>query len=158
MPLRLFKSDLAITRKRPPCVTVRTDGRLTFNAEASRALESAGLRRVRLFGDPSTGRVVLRAAAEDGPEVHLISYLKPRPTQIRATLEARPFLVWIGYLKPQADERPSKATSALESFELRPLRPYRGLNAFEFYLRATTTLDGPESPRDPTPFPGPESQ
>jgi len=139
MSLRLFKPDLLNARRRPLYVTVRSDGRLTFNAEASRALDAADLRRIRLFGDRRTKRVVIRPATTEGPETHLISYLKPTPTQLRATLEAKPFLSWLGYAFPQISEpnppasssQPtSTTTTAVHRYQLHPLRR----RAFEFML------------------------
>lgn len=142
MPLRLFKPDLLNSHRRPPYVTVRSDGRLTFNAEASRALDAAEIRRVRLFGDRRTKRVVIRPATSEGPENHLISYLRPTPTQIRATLEAKPFLCWLGYgFAPQEHEidmtRPTPTTApttcAVQRYQMHPL-PRR---SFTFTLAGT---------------------
>ena len=134
MPLRLFKNDLLNAHRRTPYVTVRSDGRLTFNAEASRSLHAADLRRVRLFGDRRSKRVDIRpapASPTEGADTHLISYLKPTPTQIRATLEAKPFLCWLGYSFATPDPQPSQATAnpqrrtgatcAVQRYELCPL-------------------------------------
>ena len=144
MPLRLYKPDLLHSRRRTPYVTVRSDGRLTFNADASRALDAAELRQVRLFGDRRTKRVVIRPATGEGPETHLISYLRPTPTQIRATLEAKPFLCWLGYLFPQQHETEASlsprapTTCAVQRYELLSL-PRR---SFSF----TLTVPRPSSP------------
>ena len=141
-----IKPDLLHSRRRTPYVTVRSDGRLTFNADASRALDAAELRQVRLFGDRRTKRVVIRPATGEGPETHLISYLRPTPTQIRATLEAKPFLCWLGYLFPrtaaklEASVSPGAPTTcAVQRYELLSL-PRR---SFSF----TLTVPQPSTPR-----------
>jgi hypothetical protein len=120
---------------------------LTFNAEASRALHAADLRRVRLFGDLRSKRVVIRpapASPTEGADTHLISYQKTTPTQIRATIEAKPFLCWLGYsfAPPEsqaspnttASDRRTGATRAVQRYELHSL-PRRSF---------TFTLDAPE--------------
>jgi len=139
MPLRLYKPDVLHSRRRPPYVTVRSDGRLTFNAAASRALDAAKLRKVRLFGDRRTKRVVIRPAPADGPDAHLISYIRPTPTQIRATLEAKPFLCWLGYVFPEQQHATHEAapsatppTRAVQRYELFAL-PRRSFS-FSFVL------------------------
>lgn len=104
MPLQLFTPDMAPPPKRPLCVTVRPDYRLSFNAETSRALQNAGIRCVRIFGDRTSKQVVIRPAPDDAPDGHLVTYVKPSPNQIRASLEAAPFLRWLGYL-PQPSTR-----------------------------------------------------
>ena len=130
MPLRLFKSDLFNSHRRTPYVTVRSDGRLTFNAEGSRALAAADLRR--LFGDRRSKRVVVRpplaSPTEEVLNTHLISYLKPTPNQIRVTFEAKPFLCWPGYSFPPpgarnttSSERGTSATSVVQRYEIHSL-------------------------------------
>jgi hypothetical protein len=104
MPLQLFTPDMATPPTRPLRVTVRPDYRLSFNAETSRALQTAGIRCVRIFGDRTTKQVVIRPAPHDAPDGHLITYVKPSPYQIRASLEAAPFLRWLGYV-PQPSTR-----------------------------------------------------
>src|ERR1017187_4502891 len=68
MPLKLFTPDMATLPTRPLRVTVRPDYRLSFNAEASRALQTAGIRSVRIFGDRTAKQVVLRPAPDDAPD------------------------------------------------------------------------------------------
>lgn len=104
MPLKLFTPDMATLPTRPLRVTVRPDYRLSFNAETSRTLQTAGIRSVRIFGDRTTKQVVLRPAPDDAPDGHLITYVKPSPHQIRASLEAAPFRRWLGYV-PQTSTR-----------------------------------------------------
>jgi len=104
MRLRLYKPSLGVPVRRPLYVTVRPDRRFTFNAEASRALDAADLRRVRLFGDQGTKRVVIRAAKADDPNSILITYVRPTQIQVRACFEAASFLRWLGY-QPTTTQR-----------------------------------------------------
>ena len=75
MPLRLFTPAMTTPLRLALSVTIRPDFRLCFNAHTSRALHSASLRRVHLFGDPLT-QLVLRPAPLDAPHTHLITFTR----------------------------------------------------------------------------------
>ena len=88
MPLRLFTPAMTTPLRLALSVTIRPDFRLCFNAHTSRALHSASLRRVHLFGDPLT-QLVLRPAPLDAPHTHLITFTRPfgsAATQFTASL------------------------------------------------------------------------
>ena len=83
--------------EKPLTVTIRVDGRFSFNSSASRFLNSLRARRLTLFGDPKTKQVVLERADPKDRTAVLVTFTRNDDQHLRASLEGRAFLEWIGY-------------------------------------------------------------
>jgi hypothetical protein len=85
-------------REAPATVTIRTDGRFSFNAAASRTLAAFPNGRVVLFGDKESKHVEVRAAAHvPGLKSIRLTISSPSATTVRASFEGAAFLDWLGY-------------------------------------------------------------
>lgn len=83
--------------EKPLSVTVRIDGRFSFNSSASRFLDSLKVRRLTLFGDTKTKQVALERADPKDHTALLVTFTRHNDENLRASLEGRAFLEWIGY-------------------------------------------------------------
>lgn len=115
----------------PLQVTIRGNGRFSFNVAATAYLHQHGIRRLTLYGDPEDKTIQFVPAEPSDKASRLISYTfldAPWPT--RATLEAAPFLKWLGY---HMDE-PLRFTLRLQPCNVEPPQPL-----FEECLTFTAT-------------------
>lgn len=76
-----------------PALSVRPEGRIAFNAAASRLLENAGVRTVRILWDKATCGLALQAAPKGDRNSYSIAFSRSRS----ATLTAKQFLQYIGW-------------------------------------------------------------
>jgi hypothetical protein len=83
--------------EKPLAVTIRPDGRFSFNTSASRFLHSLQVRRLALFGDVKTKQVVLEPADPKDRTATLVTFARKDQDSLRASLEGHAFLEWIGY-------------------------------------------------------------
>jgi len=80
-------------RVEDPTLTVRPEGRITFNAAASRLLENAGVRTVRILWDKTTCGIAVQAAPKGDSNSYSVAFSRSRS----ATLTAKLFLQYIGW-------------------------------------------------------------
>lgn len=80
-------------RVEDPALTVRPEGRITFNAAASRLLESAGVKTVRILWDKTTCGVAVQATQKGDSNSYSVAFSRARS----ATVTAKLFLQYIGW-------------------------------------------------------------
>jgi hypothetical protein len=80
-------------RVEDPALTVRPEGRIAFNAAASRILENAGVRTVRILWDKTTCGLALQAAPRGDSNSYSVAFSRSRS----ATVTAKLFLQHIGW-------------------------------------------------------------
>jgi len=81
-----------------PALTVRPEGRIACNAAASRLLENAGVRTVRILWDKDTCGIALQGAQKGDDNAYSVAFSRARS----ATVTAKLFLQHIGW---SADRR-----------------------------------------------------
>jgi hypothetical protein len=80
-------------RVEDPALTVRPEGRIAFNAAASRILENAGVRTVRILWDKTTCGLAVQAAPKGDSNAYSVAFSRSRS----ATVTAKLFLHHIGW-------------------------------------------------------------
>lgn len=97
MSLEPFIPQRKLPRK-TASLTIRSDGRFTFNVAASRVLAGFHTRHVQLFGDRDTKTVEIRpCSTEPSVKCVRITIVRLSDSSCRASLEGAAFLDWIGY-------------------------------------------------------------
>ena len=88
-------------RRMAPFVSVRTDGRMRFNSDATKKLLSLGVLRLDLLWDRDRGRVGFRPAPEDDRSAYKLTFSR---AQNSADIAVKAFLKHAGYvLKEKLD-------------------------------------------------------
>jgi len=87
-----------------PTVSVATDGRIAFNAAASRLLEKAGVRAVTILWDRSTCGIAFQAAKKGDKNAFSLA-LRPGRS---GTITVKRFLEYIGWSADQRQTVPAK--------------------------------------------------
>ncbi|HLH00871.1 MAG TPA: hypothetical protein VKX49_31485 [Bryobacteraceae bacterium] len=91
-------------RVESPAVSIAPDGRITFNAAATRALAEAGIRNVILLWDKKEGRIAVKATARSDKNSYAVSIVRDRHS---GTLRARSFLRHIGWTATRRETLPA---------------------------------------------------
>jgi hypothetical protein len=91
-------------RVEEPAVTVRPEGRIAFNAAASRLLENAGVRTVRILWDKTTCGLAVQAAPKGDSNSYSVAFSRSRS----ATVTAKLFLQYIGWTSASRQTVPAR--------------------------------------------------
>jgi hypothetical protein len=91
-------------RVEDPALTVRPEGRITFNAAASRLLQNAGVRTVRILWDKATCGLAVQAAPKGDSNSYSVAFSRSRS----ATVTAKLFLQYIGWSSVRRQTVPAK--------------------------------------------------
>jgi hypothetical protein len=77
-----------------PALTIKTDGRITFNADAGDALGRAGAKFVQILWDAKTCRVALRPLSKSGENAYKLTIISSKRG---AAISGSAFLRHIGW-------------------------------------------------------------
>jgi hypothetical protein len=80
-------------RVEDPALTMRPEGRIAFNAAASRLLENAGVRTVRILWDKTTCGLAVQATPKGDSNSYSVAFSRSRS----ATVTAKLFFQYIGW-------------------------------------------------------------
>lgn len=106
-------------RVEDPALTVRPDGRIALNAAASRLLENAGVRSVRILWDKTTCGVALQATQKGDNNSYAVAFSRSRS----ATVTAKLFMQYIGWSSNHRQTVPAKWDEQRKMMEARlPVR------------------------------------
>jgi hypothetical protein len=86
-----------------PALTVRPEGRIACNAAASRLLENAGVRTVRILWDKETCGIALQAAHKGDGNSYSVAFSRSGS----ATVTAKLFLQYIGWSSTRGQTVPA---------------------------------------------------
>lgn len=102
-------------RVEDPALTVRPDGRIAFNAAASRVLVNAGVRTVRILWDKTTCGLAVQAAPKGDSNSYSVAFSRNRS----ATLTAKLFLQYIGWSSARGQTIPASWDEQRKMMEAR---------------------------------------
>jgi len=91
-------------RVEDPALTMRPEGRIAFNAAASRLLENAGVRTVRILWDKATCGLAVQAAPKGDSNSYSVAFSRSRS----ATVTAKLFFQYIGWSSADRQTIPAR--------------------------------------------------
>ncbi len=91
-------------RVEEPALTMRPEGRIAFNAAASRLLENAGVKTVRILWDETTCGLAVQAAPRGDSNSYSVAFSRSRS----ATVSAKRFFQYIGWSSADRQTIPAK--------------------------------------------------
>src|SRR4051794_9339082 len=101
-------------RKVGSTITIRSEGRLRFNAEATSCLRTQEVERLSLFWDKHARKIGLQPASHDDKASYKLSFSKE---QNSADLAAKSFLKHIGWPTDESVDAPLEWNQKLKIFE-----------------------------------------
>jgi hypothetical protein len=105
--------ERGIIRVEQPVVSVLPDGRLTLNAAATRALEKAGVRTVRVLWDKLKYGIALEACDKGDKNSYSIAFSRARS----ASISLKAFLRSIGWSANRRQSVPARWDSSRRMLE-----------------------------------------
>jgi hypothetical protein len=91
-------------RVEDPALTMRPEGRIAFNAAASRLLENADVRTVRILWDKTTCGLAVQAAPKGDSNSYSVAFSRSRS----ATVTAKLFFQYIGWSSADRQTIPAR--------------------------------------------------
>jgi hypothetical protein len=118
-----------------PILSVLADGRIIFNAAASRALEKAEVRSVEILWDKVRCRIALQAAEKGNKNSYSIAFRQGKS----ASISPKAFLTFIGWSSSRRQSVPAKWDPQRKMLEAElPAR----------FVRGSKQQSGPEAATD----------
>jgi hypothetical protein len=105
--------ERSVIRVEQPVVTILSDGRLTLNAAATRILEKAGVRTVRILWDKLNCGIALQASERGDKNSYSIAFSRGRS----ASVSLKAFLTSIGWSANRRQSVPAKWDSSRRMLE-----------------------------------------
>jgi hypothetical protein len=99
-----------------PTVSITPEGRVTFNAAATRTLASAGVKHVVLLWDRLEQKMAARATSKSDRNGYAVSLA---PDKHAGSLRAKSFLQHIGWSATRREMLPAAWNAAEKMFEVR---------------------------------------
>ncbi len=91
-------------RVEDPMLSVLSDGRITFNAAASRLLQGAGVKTVRILWDRDRCGIALQAVGKGDRNSYSVAFSRGRS----ASISPKAFLSYIGWSSKRRQTVPAK--------------------------------------------------
>lgn len=101
-------------RRAGPFLSMRPDGRIRFNLDATNKLLSLGISRLDLLWDKANGRLAFRAAASDDGLAYKLSVSRQ---QNSADVSVRAFIKYIGLSLTEKVDLPLEWNGSQKMFE-----------------------------------------